>query len=231
MSPSIELPAEAVDVWQGRLDVDESEMDGMLSCLSESEQHRIGDLLVERAVRQHVVSRALQRQILSAYAGGSPADIRFGVVAMGKPTLSHPNTNRLTFNTTHSGSLVVIAVTSGREVGVDLENVRPIPKALQLARRFFSDSEFRLLEETPDSQRDRAFLEVWTRREGTAKARGDSVWRGLASWKDGELEESTRASRFTVQPIPLGDEFVGVVVAEGDDWTLRMNGQWKWYAS
>jgi len=231
LSPSIELPADAVDVWQGPLDVDDNEMDGMLGSLSASEQSRVGGLLEERAVRQYVVSRVLQRQILAAYAGGSPTDIRFGVVAMGKPTLSHPNTNHLTFNTTHSGSLVVIAVTSGREVGVDLEHVRPIPKALQLAKRFFSDSEFRMLEVTPDSERDRAFLEVWTRREGTAKARGDSVWRGLASWKNGELEESTRTSRFTVRSIPLGDEFVGVVVAECDDWTLRMQGEWKWYAS
>ncbi|HVF39864.1 MAG TPA: 4'-phosphopantetheinyl transferase superfamily protein [Gemmatimonadaceae bacterium] len=231
MSHSADLPSDVVDVWHGRLDLDEKEMAGMIEFLSSPEQQRIGGLLEERAVRQYVVSRAMQRQILASYAGGSPADIRFGVVAMGKPTLAHPNKNGLTFNTTHSGSLVVIAVTEKRNIGVDMEKLRPIPKALQLAKRFFSDAEFRMLEATSEADRDRAFLEVWTRREGTAKARGDSVWRGLASWKNGEMENSPRQSLFTVRPLDVGQDFVGVVVAEGSDWTLRMRGEWKWYAS
>ena len=231
MFRSDDLPPEVVDVWYGRLDLDEKEMAGMVEFLSAPEQQRIGGLLEERAVRQHVVSRALQRQILASYAGGSPADIKFGVVAMGKPTLAHPNENGLTFNTTHSGHLVVIAVAENRNVGVDMEKLRPIPKALQLAKRFFSDAEFRMLEATPDEERDRAFLEVWTRREGTAKARGDSVWRGLASWKNGQMENTVRTPPFTVQSLDVGKDFVGVVVAEGDDWHLRMRGEWKWYAS
>jgi 4'-phosphopantetheinyl transferase len=221
--PSIELAPDVVDVWMAPLDVDLQELEALLHRLSPSEQKRVCGLLEERAVRQYIVSRAMQRQLLANYVGGHPSEISFGVVAMGKPTLSKPNDIGLTFNTTHSGDLVIIAVTANRDVGVDVEKVRPITRALQVAKRFFSEIEYETLAALPEEQLDRAFLSIWVKREGTAKARGDSVWRGLASWKNGELEESTHQWR--VEPIPLGPEFIGVVVARGDDWKIVMRGR------
>src|SRR5687768_1338893 len=205
------------------LDVGEKKMDDFLHRLSPSEQKRVGALLEERAVHQYVVSRAMQRQLLANYVGGSPSDISFGIVAMGKPTLSKPNDIGLKFNTTHSGNLVIIAVTKDRDVGVDTEKVRPVPRALRVAKRFYSDEEYTRLAALPESELDRAFLSIWVRREGTAKARGDSVWRGLASWKNGALEQSAR--EWTVEPLDLGPDFVGVVVARGHDWRIVMRGK------
>lgn len=223
MSPSLDLAPDVVDVWMAPLDVGEKKMDDFLHRLSPSEQKRVGALLEERAVHQYVVSRAMQRQLLANYVGGSPSDISFGVVAMGKPTLSKPNDIGLKFNTTHSGNLVIIAVTKDRDVGVDTEKVRPVPRALRVAKRFYSDEEYRMLAALPECELDRAFLSIWVRREGTAKARGDSVWRGLASWKNGELEKSARD--WTVEPLDLGPDFVGVVVARGHDWRIVMRGK------
>src|SRR5215203_87351 len=218
----IELKPDVVDVWTAPLDVKTHELNELLKRLSPSEQKRVGSLLEEKAVRQYVVSRAMQRQLLANYVGGLPSEISFGVVAMGKPTLSRPNDIGLTFNTTHSGALVIIAVTANRDVGVDVEQMRKIPRALQVAKRFFSNEEYEMLAALPESDLDRAFLSIWVRREGTAKARGDSVWRGLASWKNGELED--RRSDWTVEPLDLGPEFVGVVVARGHDWHVVMQG-------
>jgi len=218
----IELKPDVVDVWTAPLDVTTDELNELLKRLSPSEQKRVGSLLEEKAVRQYVVSRAMQRQLLANYVGGLPSEISFGVVAMGKPTLSRPNDIGLTFNTTHSGALVIIAVTANRDVGVDVEQMRKIPRALQVAKRFFSNEEYEMLAALPESDLDRAFLSIWVRREGTAKARGDSVWRGLASWKNGELED--RRSDWTVEPLDLGPEFVGVVVARGHDWHVVMQG-------
>ena len=222
MSRSIELAPDVVDVWSAPLDVDAAEMEGMLHSLSPSEQKRVSGLLEERAARQYVVSRAMQRHLLARYAGGSPSDIQFGIVAMGKPTLSKPNDIGLQFNTTHSGDLVIIAVTANRDVGVDVEKVRPISRALKVAKRCFSAAEYESLAALSDGELDRAFLSIWVKREGTAKARGDGVWRGLASWKGGANEELAR--EYTVRPLDLGPEFVGVVVAKGDDWRIVMRG-------
>ncbi len=223
MSPSIELLPDVVDVWSAPLDVDEHEMDDLLHRLSPSEQKRVGSLLEEKAVRQYIVSRAMQRQLLASYAGGLPSDIQFGIVAMGKPTLSKPNDIGLQFNTTHSGRLVIIAVTANRDVGVDVEQVRPIPRALKVAKRCFSADEYESLLQLEGEELDHAFLSIWVKREGTAKARGDSVWRGLASWKGGELESLAR--QFRVEFLDIGPEFVGVVVARGDDWKVVSRGR------
>lgn len=224
MSPSIDIAPDVVDVWMAPLDVDAKEMDDLLHRLSPGEQKRVAGVPEERAARHYIVSRSMQRQLLAAYVGGSSADIQFGVVAMGKPTLSRPNDIGLQFNTTHSGNLVIMAVTTNREVGVDVEKVRPVSRALQVSKRCFSEDEHRTLAALPEEELDRAFLSVWVRREGTAKARGDGVWRGLASWKDGANEDLARG--YTVRPLDLGRDFVGVVVAPGDDWRVVMRGRY-----
>lgn len=223
MSASIELLHDVVDVWVAPLDVDDNEMEDLLQQLSSYEQSRVASLQEEKAVRQFIVSRAMQRQLLASYVGGRPSEIVFGFVAMGKPTLSSPNPIGLTFNTTHSGNRVIIAVTANRDVGVDAEHVRPVPRALRVAKRCYSDAEYQSLLATPAADLDRAFLSIWVKREGTAKARGDSVWRGLASWRNGELELSSR--EWTVAPLDLGNDFVGVAVARGHDWRIVMRGR------
>lgn len=223
MSSLIELAPDVVEVWSAPLNVDEHRMDELLHRLSPSEQKRVGALLEEKAVRQYIVSRAMQRQLLASYVGGHPSEIQFGIVAMGKPTLSRPNEIGLQFNTTHSGSLVVIAVTKHRDVGVDVEQLRPISRALAVAKRCYSADEYERLLPLEGPGRDHAFLSTWVAREGTAKARGDSVWRGLASWRNGSMEHLRRD--FTVRYLDLGPDFVGVVVARGDDWRVEMRGR------
>ena len=223
MSLSIELLPDVVDVWTAPLDVDDHRMEDLLHRLSPSEQKRVGALLEEKAVRQYIVSRAMQRQLLASYAGGHPSEVQFGIVAMGKPTLSKPNDIGLQFNTTHSGRLVVIAVSKNRDVGVDVEQIRPVPRALKVAKRCYTQEEYDSLRELEGEELDRAFLSIWVSREGTAKARGDSVWRGLASWKNGEMEFLRK--QFRVEFLDLGAGFIGVVVARGRDWRVVNRGR------
>src|SRR5688500_297950 len=227
LSGLIELAPAVVDVWTAPLDVDGHRMDELLHRLSPSEQKRVGALPEEKAVRQYIVSRAMQRQLLASYVGGPPSEIQFGYVAMGKPTLSRPNPIGLQFNTTHSGRLAIIAVTANRDVGVDVEQVRPVQRALKVARRCYSSEEYGRIAGLEGEDLDREFLSIWVKREGTAKARGDSVWRGLASWKNGDMDRKIAAAipKWTVEQLDLGDEFVGVVVARGDDWRVTMRGQ------
>ena len=228
MSPSIDLAPDEIHLWSAPLDIDAHKMEEMLERLSPMERARAGRMPEERASRQFIVSRAMQRQLLAGYVGGHPSEIQFGYVAMGKPTLSRPNDIGLTFNTTHSGHLVIIAVTANRDVGVDVENVRPVRRALKVAKRVFNTEEYESLITLPPEELDRAFLSIWVRREGTAKARGDSVWRGLASWKNGEIENSRLRLDWRVEYLDLGPEFVGVVVSRGDDWRVEMKGAPSW---
>jgi len=219
----LDLPEDTVDIWEAALDPGEAELDRLSTVLTSAEIERAGRYANERGRLQYIVSRALQRWILAAYTGDKPEDVRFSWVAQGKPILS-PNPLGISFNTTHSGNLTLLAV-SRREVGIDVESVRPLPRAQAVAKRFFTTEESEMVQRAADGERDRVFLSIWTRREGGAKARGLGVWRGLAYWDD-RVDPDDRAlppkhGPWSTQMLELGSDYVGAVIASGDDWRPR----------
>ena len=124
----------------------------------------------------------------------------------------------------------MIAVTSGREVGIDMERVRDIERALQLSKRFFLPEEHAGLEGLPPDEMIRAFLGIWCRREAGTKARGASVWRGLGSWKGSRMArrpgvQASDDTEFATEMLPIGPDYIGAVVAAGTGWKVVMKGE------
>lgn len=77
----------------------------------------------------------------------------------------------------HSGDGLLMAFARGARVGVDLEREHARPRALALARRFFTPAEAEWLQSQADeAARSNAFLRLWCAREAVLKAHG----RGLA---------------------------------------------------
>ena len=64
-------------------------------------------------------------------------------------------------------------------MGADLECVRPRPRALLLAQRYFTAQEARWLAACIDSERERAFLRLWCAKEAVLKAHGHGLSFGL----------------------------------------------------
>lgn len=64
------------------------------------------------------------RPVLATYLGEDPERIRLARGKHGKPRLAEVSP-RLEFNLSHSGDLVLVAVSGEFEVGVDVERVRP----------------------------------------------------------------------------------------------------------
>jgi hypothetical protein len=75
------------------------------------------------------------------------------------------------FNLSHSGNLALYAFTRGRAVGVDVELIREMPDADDLAERFFSVTETALLRALPLDRRSLAFPGKGVRRVHTVPAR------------------------------------------------------------
>jgi 4'-phosphopantetheinyl transferase len=229
----IELAPNVVDVWEAPLDISDDHVATLFDLLSLGEQTRSKGFIDQRGYRQYVISRARMRQVLSFYTDVDPQDIHFTVVGDGKPALMDKGPQRIFFNNTHSGGLGLIAVTSGREVGVDMERVRDIGRALQLSKRFFTAEEHASLEALPRDEMIRAFLSIWTRREAGTKARGASVWRGLGSWNGPSRMarrpgiEADDSTEFSVEMLDLGADYIGAVVAAGSagsEWRVAMRG-------
>lgn len=105
-------------------------------------------------------SRGALRVLLARYLDADPRELRFVLGDHGKPRLEseQPETWReggsgpdedLRFNLSHSGELMLLAVTEGREVGVDVERGRA---------RYTAE-----------------FLRAWTTREATVKCLGSGL--------------------------------------------------------
>lgn len=227
----ISLAPDVVDVWEAPLDIPEENVTALYDMLALGEQTRAKAFIDARGYRQYVISRGRMRQVLSLYTDVPAPDIHFTVVGDGKPALMDQGPLKIFFNNTHSGGLGLVAVTSGREVGIDMERVRDIERALQVSKRFFTPEEHARLEALPEDQRIRAFLSIWTRREAGTKARGASVWRGLGSW-NGPSRMARRpgiqaddTTEFSTAMLDLGADCIGAVVAAGSGWTVKMKGQ------
>jgi phosphopantetheinyl transferase len=149
-----------VDVW--RVDLGRKADEGLTELLCAQESARAEGITDIRRRAMWTRSRGALRELLARYLDADPRELRFVLGDHGKPRLGseRPETWReggsgpvgdLHFNLSHSGELMLLAVTDGREVGVDVERARA---------RYTAE-----------------FLRAWTMREATVKCLGS----GLAS--------------------------------------------------
>lgn len=139
--------------------------------LSETERERAERYAIERPRRQFVAARGTLREILAKYLDCSARDVPLEVEPDGKPILSG---SRLRFNVTHSGDLGLIVI-GNRRVGIDLEQIRPVPNAAGLVDRFFGPEERDQFVALPDELKLEGFFRGWTCKEALLKAVGTGI--------------------------------------------------------
>ena len=110
---------------------------------------------------------------LSQYLGKEPVELKFDYSSRGKPALTkHAGEKMLHFNLAHSDELMLLAVTRVCAVGIDVERLRPLADAEDIAERFFSARESMQLKTLPKASKLAAFFKLWTRKEAWLKATG-----------------------------------------------------------
>jgi len=140
--------------------------------LSPDELARAGRYRLDRDRVRFIWCRGFVRQILGEQLSRPPEEISFSYASSGKPFVAG---TELRFNVSHSGDVALFAVAWRRELGVDIEAVRPAVADSGIAERFFSSGEREALAAmTPESRR-RAFFTCWTRKEAYLKARGSGL--------------------------------------------------------
>lgn len=124
--------------------------------------------------RRYLVTRALVRTVLSRYAPVAPADWVFSSNAYGRPEAVNAagRAAALSFNISHTHSLIVLGVTTRRDLGVDVENVTRRAVSLDVAKHYFAPDEVAALATVPPCQQQYRFFEYWTFKESYIKARG-----------------------------------------------------------
>jgi 4'-phosphopantetheinyl transferase len=166
------LEHDAVHVWTVGLDVDEQQRAELADLLSQDEVERAGRYYFERDRRRFVAGRGVLRQLLGGYLDLPAEQLQFDYGERGKPSV--PGVD-LSFNVTNSDALALVAVTRGREVGIDVELQRQESGDNGVAEHFFAVREVATLRNLASELRPAAFLRCWTRKEAFIKARGDGL--------------------------------------------------------
>jgi len=118
-----------------------------------------------------IASRWALRTVMARYLDEDPAAIVLRTGAHGKPALADAST-RLDFNLSHSGSIILIAIASGLELGIDVEQMEPGRDFLALAERGLGPDVSALLREREPADRIGAFYAAWVRHEALLKCGG-----------------------------------------------------------
>src|SRR5262245_43248355 len=131
-----------IHVWCISLDASPAKLAVLSELLSADERERAARFHFEKDRCRYSVAHALLRQILSRYTGRAAVDFRFDLVQNGKPVLPAAyGGDTLQFNLSHSSNLGLVAIANHRELGVDLEWIRPLDDLEQIAKNFFSARE------------------------------------------------------------------------------------------
>lgn len=155
--------------------------------------------------------RAALRQLLAGYLACEPLSLTFRYGEWGKPSLEG---TPLCFNLSHSDALALIAVAQGRQVGVDVERQRDIADVDGIAERICTPQERWELDAVAPSERQGAFLAMWTRKEALAKMTGEGI-RALS--RDASPGRQGDCRMEQLRDIP---GYAACVAAQGRDWRL-----------
>lgn len=181
MTMTILQPDGAVHIWLVNLEqVPEARLEDYRALLSEDERDRLQNYKNPKVRLSQLITRAAVRVCLSQYAEDvTPEAWQFERNEAGKPQLVQAP-RPLSFNLSHSGDWLAIAVTLTTPLGVDVQFKTTRPAHLELARRYFHPEEVRELEACQDeAERLERFFYFWTLKEAYFKARGTGISTGL----------------------------------------------------
>ena len=180
-APVDTLGSGEVHLWQLSIkDVLRTQSIGTLCyLLSEDERGRAAAYRSDSRRQLFIIGRAGLRLILSALMPGiPPQSIRFTTGAEGKPMLEDASCP-LQFNLSHSHDAIVIAVTTGQTVGVDIENMKARSRMADIAQHYFHPQEAQVITEAlaagDEQSALRLFYKVWTLKEAFIKADGKGM--------------------------------------------------------
>lgn len=132
-----------------------------LSYLSESDHNR------------SIITRGALRYVLSGLLNLNPDKISFTNSCFGKLRIKkNQNFQNIHFNITHSKDIGLIAINKNNYIGIDCEFIRKLFMMEEIAKKYFSDTEFKEFSILKDSEKIIGFYNCWTRKEAFVKAIG-----------------------------------------------------------
>lgn len=148
----------------------QAESDRLMSFVSAEKREKCRRFYHKEDAHRTLLGDVLVRSVISGQHQLDKADIRFSAQEYGKPFI--PDLPDAHFNISHSGRWIVCAFDS-QPIGIDIEKMKPI--SLDIAKRFFSKTEYSdLLAKNKDEQTD-YFYHLWSMKESYIKQEGKGL--------------------------------------------------------
>ena len=239
--PSIELIATAgwsaptamedrtIHVWGFSLDGDQSCVKQCRSWLSEDEGGKAARFIRQQDQLRFVLAHGGLRAVLGRYLGIGPGVVELYRSEVGKPFLRKEGRGQqaITFNMSHAHGRVLIAVSKGQEVGVDLERIRSDIEVAKLSERYFTPSEHATIMQLAQEQRAARFFRYWVAKESVLKAQGiglralsqcEILWGADGVCAEVLLPDGSRLqNNWRVRMLSCDEGWEGAVAAQGID--------------
>lgn len=173
-------PRHDIDIWLTHYDqlMDDRQLTNLRALLSAQELLQEQRFYFSDDRKRYLVTRAMVRLLLSRYVPIAPEHWVFCKNAYGRPAIAktiadaESQARGLRFNLSHTRGLIALAITRGREIGIDVENIAAHSVTLDMAEHFLSPVEIADLSSLGPGQRQDRLFEYWTLKEAYIKARG-----------------------------------------------------------
>ena len=172
----LSISADEIHLWciDDETIKDEYLLNAYHNLLNEAESIQQKRFHFDKHRHQYLVARALVRSVLSRYSADiAPKEWVFEKNQYGKPFITKVQLKLpLKFNLSHTDNMILLAVSLGNEVGVDVEPLSRNTHVLELASNIFTPDEYQQLLNLPDEHQKDRFFDLWTLKEAYIKACG-----------------------------------------------------------
>lgn len=225
-------PAGEVHLWAALLD-ENAPRDG-IAWLDPAEASRMQRFARRRDAVRFRNARGMLRSVLGRYLDRAPGTVRYVIGRHGRPELQDDGGTGLRFNTSASGGVALVGITTGVPVGVDVERPSAPLDPVALARAVFHPDECEGITRLADGDEQMAaFYRCWTRKEAVAKGVGLGLRIGFDRFRiGGEAWEGPRAitlrrppGDWTVIDLSTPPAVYGAVAVAAARVTVRA---WSW---
>lgn len=217
-----------IHVWRSSLTPPVAALRRLAATLDREERRRADRFRDPGLGDRYRAARGVLRRLLGGYVGMDPARVRFEEGEEGKPRLAGGTGPDVRFNMTRSGGLALYAFSRSQELGVDVEEIRPVREAADIARRHFSPAERQQVASAgTDVGPAEVFLGIWTRKEAYLKALGTGLTAPLAEFDvsgGASSADETDVRRPEGGPVDGGWRTVALHVGEGHAAALAAQG-------
>ena len=222
------ISSNEVHVWRLYQEKTNSQIETLQGILSPDELARSEKFHFEKDRKKFILTRGILRKLLGSYLGKNPQQIRFNYTSFGKPFLAiDSENNNLSFNLSHSGELVLYAITRNQKIGIDIEQIRDHTDVMAIAKRFFSPAEIGEMEKANEKNCTELFFRYWTRKEAFVKALGKGVSFPMERLDVSLLNkfspiikstaENNETACLNVQDLLPGDGYLAAIATEVND--------------